>query len=294
MDELVRDWRCGPLIAHDELADVRVRTPVCDGPPGARGRVDGAGGVLCFTSYNFWGEAGNAGTQVRLPSLPMRVVPAPLREVQLRRRCGLVRETALCGTTSAFAARLLVSLHGTLELHGSSRQVHVSARALIVTGEAVQRPRARAQEAARAAFERFGVGACGPRAFYGSMDAHLAFEAQLAAFMGAEEAIMYSYDVATMTSVLPAFASRKDVIVLDDAAAWPLRNGAQLSRATGARRRTCTLASRLNVLSVRWMMCMHRSALVCALVHSARRRVAQLVAGPSALQTWASDAAAVQ
>ena len=50
--------------------------------------------------------------------------------------------------------------------------------------------------------------------------------------MGTQEAILYSYDLATMPSVLPAFASAKDVIVLDDACPWPISNGAALSRAT--------------------------------------------------------------
>jgi serine palmitoyltransferase len=82
----------------------------------------------------------------------------------------------------------------------------------------------------------YGVGSCGPRGFYGTIDAHLRLEKALAEFMGAQEAIMYSYDIATMPSVLPAFASRKDVIVLDSAASWPLRNGAKLSRAQGTLR----------------------------------------------------------
>lgn len=90
------------------------------------------------------------------------------------------------------------------------------------------------QAATAAAVAKYGVGACGPRGFYGTIDTHLTLEAALARFMGAQEAIIYSYDVATMTSVLPSFASRKDVIVLDDLCPWPARNGAMLSRATGA------------------------------------------------------------
>lgn len=92
----------------------------------------------------------------------------------------------------------------------------------------------RVQDVAAAALDRYGVGACGPRAFYGTIDVHLTLEARLAAFMGVEEAILYSYDVATMPSVMPAFASRKDLIVIDEACAWPQHNGALLSRAKGA------------------------------------------------------------
>lgn len=90
------------------------------------------------------------------------------------------------------------------------------------------------QEEDAKALQHYGVGSCGPRGFYGTIDAHTHLEHALAAFMGAEQAIVYSFDIATMPSVLPAFATRKDVIVLDEAASWPLRNGASLSRAQGA------------------------------------------------------------
>ena len=39
---------------------------------------------------------------------------------------------------------------------------------------------------------------------------------RLAKFMGTEESIIYSYDLATVPSVLPAFANAKDVIVCDE------------------------------------------------------------------------------
>jgi len=87
------------------------------------------------------------------------------------------------------------------------------------------------QSASRDAIHKYGIGSCGPRGFYGTIDVHVELERELAEFMQTEEAIIYSYDVATQPSVLPAFASRKDVIVLDEAASWPLRNGAALSRA---------------------------------------------------------------
>jgi serine palmitoyltransferase len=34
--------------------------------------------------------------------------------------------------------------------------------------------------------------------------------------MGTDEAIIYSYDIATISSVIPAFANRKDVLVVDE------------------------------------------------------------------------------
>lgn len=84
-----------------------------------------------------------------------------------------------------------------------------------------------------AALSFYGVGSCGPRGFYGTIDTHIDLEKRIASFMATEQAIVYSFDIATMPSVLPAFASRKDVIVIEDSASWPLRNGASLSRAQG-------------------------------------------------------------
>ena len=39
---------------------------------------------------------------------------------------------------------------------------------------------------------------------------------RLARFMGTQESIIYSYDLATIPSVLPAFANAKDLIVCDE------------------------------------------------------------------------------
>lgn len=44
----------------------------------------------------------------------------------------------------------------------------------------------------------------------------LQLETAIAKFMGTEEAIIYSYDIATMSSVIPAFANRRDVLVVDE------------------------------------------------------------------------------
>ena len=44
----------------------------------------------------------------------------------------------------------------------------------------------------------------------------LGLQTRLAEFMGTEESIIYSYDLATIPSVLPAFANAKDLIVCDE------------------------------------------------------------------------------
>jgi serine palmitoyltransferase len=50
---------------------------------------------------------------------------------------------------------------------------------------------------------KYGVGSCGPRGFYGTIDVHLDLERDLAGFMGTEAGIIYSYDVCTASSVSP-------------------------------------------------------------------------------------------
>lgn len=45
---------------------------------------------------------------------------------------------------------------------------------------------------------------------------HLDLEEALSKFMGTEEAIIYSYDLATLPSIIPAFANRKDLIICDE------------------------------------------------------------------------------
>ncbi|KAF6262798.1 pyridoxal phosphate-dependent transferase [Scenedesmus sp. NREL 46B-D3] len=87
------------------------------------------------------------------------------------------------------------------------------------------------QRRARETVERYGVGSCGPRGFYGTFDVHLELEKALAQFMGQEEAIIYSYDISTISSVIPAFASRQDILVLDEGVSYPIQQGAKLSRA---------------------------------------------------------------
>jgi serine palmitoyltransferase len=78
----------------------------------------------------------------------------------------------------------------------------------------------------------YGCGSCGPRGFYGTSDQHLALENALRDFFGTEEAIIYSDAASTMSSILPAFAKRGDVVVADAAVSESALAGIELSRAT--------------------------------------------------------------
>ncbi|POO03437.1 Glycine dehydrogenase (decarboxylating) [Trema orientale] len=85
-------------------------------------------------------------------------------------------------------------------------------------------------ESCTSALEKYGVGSCGPRGFYGTIDVHLDCEARIAKFLGTTDSILYSYGLSTMFSAIPAFAKKGDVIVADEGVHWGIRNGLDLSR----------------------------------------------------------------
>jgi serine palmitoyltransferase len=57
-------------------------------------------------------------------------------------------------------------------------------------------------------------------------------ERDIAAFLGTEASILYSQAFATISSVIPAFCKRGDIIVLDRGVNFAIHKGAQLSRST--------------------------------------------------------------
>lgn len=67
-------------------------------------------------------------------------------------------------------------------------------------------------ENALKSLNKYGVGSCGPRGFYGTIDVHLELEERLAKFMEVEETIVYSYGFSTIASAIGAYARRGDII----------------------------------------------------------------------------------
>ncbi|KAM7280011.1 hypothetical protein ACFE04_007145 [Oxalis oulophora] len=82
------------------------------------------------------------------------------------------------------------------------------------------------------AMEKYGVGSCGPRGFYGTIDVHLDCEAKIANFLGTPDSILYSYGLSTMFSAIPCFCKKGDIIVVDEGVHWGIQNGLYLSRST--------------------------------------------------------------
>ncbi|KAL3426159.1 serine palmitoyltransferase 1 (aminotransferase class I and II) [Phlyctema vagabunda] len=78
----------------------------------------------------------------------------------------------------------------------------------------------------------YGVGPCGPPQFYGTQDVHMKTEADIASCLGTEGCIVYAHAFSTISSVIPAFCKRGDVIVADRAVNYAIRKGLQICRST--------------------------------------------------------------
>jgi len=86
------------------------------------------------------------------------------------------------------------------------------------------------RETAKSAIKTYGVGSCGPRGFFGTFDAHLDLESKLAAFLGVEETILYSYGFSTIASAIPAYSKTGDIIFVDEKASFAIQQGVKASK----------------------------------------------------------------
>ncbi|KAI9013746.1 pyridoxal phosphate-dependent transferase [Phycomyces nitens] len=85
-------------------------------------------------------------------------------------------------------------------------------------------------ESAIKTLKEYGVGSCGPPGFYGTIDVHMELEKDIAQFLGTEEAIIYAQGFSTISSVIPAFSKRGDLLVVDDGVSFAVQKGVQISR----------------------------------------------------------------
>ncbi|EEQ85061.2 serine palmitoyltransferase [Blastomyces dermatitidis ER-3] len=76
----------------------------------------------------------------------------------------------------------------------------------------------------------YGVGPCGPPGFYGTQDVHMRTEADIAAALGVPACIVYAQAFSTISSVIPSFSKRGDIIVVDKGVNYAIRKGIQISR----------------------------------------------------------------
>ncbi|KAF9233818.1 serine palmitoyltransferase [Melanogaster broomeanus] len=90
----------------------------------------------------------------------------------------------------------------------------------------------RIKENAIETLRKYGLGSCGPPGFYGTIDVHLQLERDIAEFLGTESSILYSQAFSTISSVIPAFCKRGDIIVADRSVNFAIQKGIQVSRST--------------------------------------------------------------
>ena len=88
------------------------------------------------------------------------------------------------------------------------------------------------KEKAIQTLRKYGVGPCGPPGFYGTQDVHIKTEADIAAHIGSPACIVYAQAFSTISSVIPAFSKRGDIIVADKCVNYAIRKGIQISRST--------------------------------------------------------------
>lgn len=86
------------------------------------------------------------------------------------------------------------------------------------------------KEKAIQTLRNYGVGPCGPPGFYGTQDVHMKTEADIASFLGTSSCIVYAQAFSTISSVIPAFSKRGDIIVADKGVNYAIRKGIQISR----------------------------------------------------------------
>ncbi|GAM22010.1 hypothetical protein SAMD00019534_051850 [Acytostelium subglobosum LB1] len=87
------------------------------------------------------------------------------------------------------------------------------------------------QADAEKTIRKYGVGACGPRGFYGTIDVHLDLEKRLGEFLKYPcPAILYSSGYATVSTTIPSFSKIGDIIIADKCISQPIQVGLALSR----------------------------------------------------------------
>ncbi|XP_023026110.2 serine palmitoyltransferase 1 [Leptinotarsa decemlineata] len=79
---------------------------------------------------------------------------------------------------------------------------------------------------------KYGVGTCGPRAFYGTTDIHLKLEKRIAEFLEMEESIVYSYGFVAISSSVAAYCKRNDVVFIDREANFAIQQGLVAAKST--------------------------------------------------------------
>lgn len=85
--------------------------------------------------------------------------------------------------------------------------------------------RRRKKEVLQQTIDKYGVGTCGPRGFYGTLAVQLDLEKVLAKSLNVEEVVLYSHALLAVESVIRCFCKKRDVIFYDQRSSPGIRRG---------------------------------------------------------------------
>jgi 8-amino-7-oxononanoate synthase len=105
------------------------------------------------------------------------------------------------------------------------------------------------KEASKAAIDKYGSGCAGSRFLNGSLDIHEKLEAELAEFVGKEEALVFSTGFQVNLGVISSIPGRHDYIIIDDLDHACIIDGSRLSYAKVLKYRHNDMESLEKVLS---------------------------------------------
>ncbi len=154
----------------------------------------------------------------------MRTIPDVFAKTRDHERAEILTAAREAGIVPYF--RTVESAAGpVVEMEGAQRIQLGSNNYLGLTGDE------RVKAAARDALERYGTGLTGSRLLNGTLDLHLELEAELAAWMGTEDAIVFTTGHQANLGAIGTLLGPGDTVVVDSGDHASILDGAVLSRA---------------------------------------------------------------
>ena len=154
----------------------------------------------------------------------MRTIPDVFAKAREHERAEILSAAREAGIVPYF--RRLESAAGpVVEMEGAPRIMLGSNNYLGLTADE------RVKAGAREALERYGTGVTGSRLLNGTLDLHLELEAELAAWMGTEDAIVFTTGHQANVGTLGAILAPGDTVIADSADHASILDGCLLSRA---------------------------------------------------------------
>lgn len=87
------------------------------------------------------------------------------------------------------------------------------------------------KEQIKATIREYGVGTCGPRGFYGTLDIHLNLETKLAKIFAKDEAILYSNYFTCVQSIISCFCKTRNNVFVHKNASECIKSGLRICQA---------------------------------------------------------------